>query len=272
MELLTAYLRRDVLDSADPASLTLADLVAALNRTLPFENLVPLACAPVDDLPWATLTDKLVRGGRGGYCYEHNTLLGHVLRALGHQVHFLTGRVEWMGSGDPVPPRTHEVLAVTPPGAEEQYLVDVGFGGQTPTAPVLLHSDEGQRTRHEPVRLHPRGSWRVLETLVRGRWEPMYAFDLQPQELVDLEVGSWYVSTHPASPFVRGLRVARVRDDARVNLNGRSLAVHHLHGDTERTELTGPAEVTEALATTFGIDLSGFADPERVVSEVLVAA
>ena len=64
---------------ADATLDTLRDVVAAHNRSIPFENLDPLMGVPVGDLSVEALTDKLVRRRRGGYCYEHNGLLGYVL-------------------------------------------------------------------------------------------------------------------------------------------------------------------------------------------------
>ena len=75
---------------------TLHALVAAHNRSIPFENLDPLMGIPVDDLSPAALTDKLVDRRRGGYCYEHNGLMAYVLAQLGFGVDALAGRVVWM--------------------------------------------------------------------------------------------------------------------------------------------------------------------------------
>lgn len=59
---------------------------------IPFENLDPvLGSAP--SLALADLEAKLVRGGRGGYCYEHNTLLAAALTALGFRITLLCARV-----------------------------------------------------------------------------------------------------------------------------------------------------------------------------------
>ena len=51
-------------------------------QVIAFENLDPLLKRPVK-LDAASLEAKLVKGGRGGYCFEQNLLFGHVLRALG---------------------------------------------------------------------------------------------------------------------------------------------------------------------------------------------
>src|ERR1700761_5644734 len=101
----------------DPTEDLLHELVAAHGRTIPFENLDPLLGVPVVDLGPAPLVAKLVRRRRGGYCYEHNGLVGYVLETLGFGVERLTGRVVWMQPADaPLPAMTHQVLAVTVPG------------------------------------------------------------------------------------------------------------------------------------------------------------
>ena len=76
---------------------------------------------PVIDLGAAALTDKLVHRRRGGYCYEHNGLLGYVLERLGYGVERLAGRVVWMTrTRRPLPAQTHNVLAVTVPGVRRR--------------------------------------------------------------------------------------------------------------------------------------------------------
>ncbi|WP_024442690.1 MULTISPECIES: arylamine N-acetyltransferase [unclassified Mycobacterium] len=258
----------------EPTHETLTALVSAHVRGIPFENLDPLMGVPVIDLSSAALCAKLVARRRGGYCYEHNNLMRDVLCALGFGAERLAGRVVWMspeGLDGPSHPQTHQALAVTIPGAGQRYLVDVGFGGQTPTAPIPMIPDEVQQTSHEPFRLRTRGSgadeW-VLETLIGERWRPLYIVGLQPRPLIDMQVGSWYVSTYPESNFVVGLSVALVTDDARWNLRGRNLAIHSRSG-TERIRFDDAAQVCEALTDRFGIDLAGLGDVETKVASVL---
>ena len=254
-----------------PPPRPLRDIVAAHNRSIPFENLDPLMGIPVADLSAEALTDKLVHRRRGGYCYEHNGLLGYVLDELGFEVQRLAGRVVWMRHDDALPAQTHQVLAVRLPDGDGPYLVDVGFGGQTLTSPIRLVAGTVQQTRHEPYRLveHPEGF--ELQVDIRGEWQRLYLLSPRPRPRIDLEVGSWYVSTHPASPFVVGLSAALVTDDARWNLRGRNLAVHRA-GGTEKTTFDTAAQVLKVLADRFGIDLSDLGDRSDVearVSEVL---
>ncbi|MGE2717162.1 arylamine N-acetyltransferase family protein [Mycolicibacterium litorale] len=272
MTVTSSYLARiGYAGGTEPALETLRALVAAHNRSIPFENLDPLLGLPVADLSAAALTDKLVHRRRGGYCYEHNGLMGHVLEEMGFGVDRLAARVVWMREDDTLPAQTHQLLAVTVPGTPGRFLVDVGFGGQTPSAPIRLDTDAEQTTRHEPYRIRDHRDGRLLESLVRGEWRPLYVFTERPQPLIDLEVGSWYVSTHPESPFVTGLTAALVTDDARWNLRGRHLAVHRADG-SERIRFDTAAQVLDALTERFGIDLADLgdgADVEKRVHDVL---
>ena len=253
---------------AEPTGDVLAELVAAHNRSIPFENLDPVFGVPVFDLGADALVDKLVHRRRGGYSYEHNGLLGYVLERLGYDVDRYAGRVVWMSEpGDPLPARTHQVLAVTVPGVAGRRLVDVGFGGQTLTSPIDLTVGVEQPTRHEPYRITEGAEGLLLHAQVRGTWQALYEFTEKPQPRIDLEVGSWYVSTHPTSHFVTGLTAALVTDDARWNLRGRNLAVHRA-GGTEKTRFDTADQVVDALANTFGIDLTDVAAPDVVLTRV----
>lgn len=257
--------------AGDPTLATLRALIAAHNRSIPFENLDPLLGTPVADLSAAALTDKLVYRRRGGYCYEHNGLMGYVLEDLGFGVERIAGRVVWMRHDDKLPAQTHQLLTVTVPEVAGRYLVDVGFGGQTLSSPIRFETGVEQPTRHEPYRIRDHGEGHVLESLIRGEWRPLYLFADRPQPLIDLEVGSWYVSTHPASVFVVGLTAALVTDEARVNMRGRHLTVHRAEG-SEQIRFDTAAQVLDALDERFGIDLTDLGDRaavEQRIHEVL---
>ena len=256
---------------AEPTVETVHALVAAHNGSIPFENLDPLLGIPVADLGAAALADKLVRRRRGGYCYEHNGLMGYVLDALGFGVERLAGRVVWMNPDGPLPAQTHQVLSVSVPGVDGPLLVDVGFGGQTLTSPIRLEPGPVQENRHEPYRIRDHGDGYQLEAEINGEWQPLYMFNTRPQPRIDLEVGSWYVSTHPKSFFVTGLTAALVTDDVRWNLRGRHLAIHRAE-NTERIRFDTASDVLDALTDRFGIDMADLgdrADVEARVNEVL---
>lgn len=259
---------------AEPTLEVLGDLMTAHTGSIPFENLDPLMGVPVDDLSPEALIDKLVYRRRGGYCYEQNGLMGYALTEIGFRVRRLAGRVVWMLPPDaPLGAQTHTVLAVTFPGSQGSFLVDVGFGGQTLTSPIRLQTGNAQQTTHEPYRLNDHGDGLVLQALIRDEWQPLYTFGTQTVPQIDLTVGSWYVSTHPSSIFVTGLTVALTTKDARYNLAGGNLTIHRGDG-SEKIRLDDAAAVVDTLGGRFGIDVAGVGDRgalEARIAQVLDA-
>ena len=254
--------------AADPTLDVLQELVTAHTRTIPFENLDPLLGVAVDDLSPEALADKMVRRRRGGYCYEHNGLMGYVLEELGFGVRRFAARVVWGSApGAPVPSQTHTLLAVTLPETPQLFLVDVGFGGQTPSSPLRLETGSVQKTTLEPYRLQERRGGLVLEALIRDEWQSLYEFFTRTAPPIDLLVGSWYVSTHPSSHFVTGLMASLVTVEGRCNLSGRHLAIHR-EGGTEKIEFPDAAAVVDALTDRFGINVGDAG--ERKVLEARV--
>lgn len=266
---LGAYFDRiDYRGAAEPNLEVLQDLMTVHTGSIPFENLDPLMGVPVDDLSPEALTDKLVYRRRGGYCYEQNGLMGYVLAEIGFRVRRLAGRVVWMQPPDaPLGAQTHTALAVTFPGSQGSYLVDVGFGGQTLTSPIRFETGNAQQTTHEPYRLNDRGDGLVLQALVRDEWKPLYVFGTQTVPQIDLRVGSWYVSTHPESHFVTGLMAALTTADARYNLAGRHLTVHRADG-SEKIRLDDAAAVVDVLGERFGIDVAGIGERSALEARI----
>lgn len=238
--------------SREPVRATLADILLHHTLALPFENLDPLLKRPIAlDLP--ALEDKLLRQGRGGYCYEHNILLQAVLVSLGFAVTGLAARVLWNTAPGVVRARTHMLLKVDLP--EGPFLADTGFGAMTPVAPLALTPGQPQQTPLEDFRLTRQGELLRLEGQVDNSWKPLYSFDLQPQELPDYEAANWYVSTHPNSSFTRVLMAARVTRHGRHVLHGNQLTHHAKSGPRDRRLLDTPEALRRALEELFGIRL-----------------
>ncbi len=235
-----------------PTLPVLRDIVLAHATAIPFENLNPFLALPVDLTPEA-LHHKLVEERRGGYCFEHNLLLMRALTEVGFDVSGLAARVLWNGPEDRVTSRSHMLLRVDL--AQGTHLVDVGFGGMTPTGVLDLRADDGQPTPHEPFRLVQRdGDW-WMQAKVAGNWPTLYRFDLQRQHPVDFEAVNWYLSTHPSSHFTSGLVLALPAADGRHALRNRELAFHRLGGASERRTLQDVDELLTTLRDVFGLVL-----------------
>ncbi|MEO4047897.1 arylamine N-acetyltransferase [Pseudomonas sp. CAU 1711] len=248
---LHTYLNRLGYSSAPPPTLaTLRELQARHIAEFPFETLANLLHTPVHVDP-ATVQDKLLRQGRGGYCFELNQLFLLLLQALGFEASGLTGRVVMNQPEDVLPARTHLLVLVTIDRV--RYIADVGFGGMVPTGPLLLDSQEQQETPHEPFRLSLVDGTYTLHALAADGWRRLYLFDLQPPAEIDYEVGSWYVSTHPDSPFLGQLLVARAGHRQRKTLNNGSFAIHRLGEPSERVQLPDVDAVLQVLREEFAI-------------------
>jgi N-hydroxyarylamine O-acetyltransferase len=267
---LDAYLAR--IGYAGERAPTLEVLSAVQLRhaeTIAFENLNPLLGWDVR-LDAASLQRKMVRGGRGGYCFEQNLLLRHALEALGFETTGLAARIMWDVPAGTVLPRGHMLLKVRVGG--ETYVADVGFGVLTPTAPLRLETGVEQPTPHEPFRLLEDGGEFVLEAKVRGVWKPLYRFDLQEQLLCDYEITNWYLSHHPASHFVNGLIAARPALGLRYALRDNVLAVHRTGGGTERRTLATVAELRAALEETFLLTLPDSPEVDLALGGIIARA
>jgi N-hydroxyarylamine O-acetyltransferase len=168
--------------------------------------------------------------------------------------------------------RGHMLLLVHAEGGP--YLADVGFGGLTLTAPLVLRAGVEQATPHEDFRLVTSGDGYVMQARLGDAWKPLYRFTLEEQYAPDYEVSSWFLATNPRSHFLTGLMAARPAPEARYALRNTMLMVHHRDGRTERRELAGATELREVLRGTFGIDApDGLEDAfERIIAPAAAAA
>jgi N-hydroxyarylamine O-acetyltransferase len=247
---------------------TLTALVRHHTRTIAFENLNPVLRWPVQ-LDLESLQHKLVRDGRGGYCFEQNLLMAHVLQALGFEVTKLAARVRWNVPDGIITARGHMLMRVDLD--EQPYIVDVGFGGLTLTGVLRIEPDLEQHTPHEPFRLTAAGNGTFLmQAKIHNQWQSLYSFDLQEQYLPDYQVTSWYLSNHPDSHFIKDLIVARPDRDRRFALHNNELAIHYLNGHSKRRRLTTVIELREVLTENFRITLPDGPDLDTTLQRFIV--
>ena len=157
---LAAYLSR--IGYTGPVAPTLDVLRAIQMRhvcSIPFENLDVLLGRGIA-LDLDSVQAKLVTNRRGGYCFEQNWLMLHVLRQIGFEAMPLSARVRLDRPRDRVPPRTHGfgkvILNAEQAGSAVNagdWLVDVGVGSMSPTAPFRMVENAEQSTPHETRRL-----------------------------------------------------------------------------------------------------------------------
>ncbi len=250
---LDAYFKRvGYAGDRKPNLATLRELHRGQPQAIAFENLSPMMgqAVPIDA---PSLHAKMVAGGRGGYCYEQNLLFASVLEALGFKYRHLTGWPRWqLPRGVPLP-RTHLLLLVDIEG--EDWLADVGFGGNTLTAPLLLRSRETQATPHEPARIVDHDGRLMVQGQIRGEWHNLVEFGLEQQSFAELEMGNWFTSAYPRSRFKSELFLARVDEGCRHALCDNVLSMHRLGGETDKRRLGSAVEIKDALTDIFRIRL-----------------
>ncbi|MBL8555236.1 MAG: arylamine N-acetyltransferase [Phenylobacterium sp.] len=164
----------------------------------------------------AAAFDKIVRRGRGGWCYEMNGVLGAALDAIGFEVTRLAGGVHRATRGDDAV-GNHLVLMVDVNG--EPWIADVGFG-DGPREPFPLREgpviSDGYAYRLEQL---DAGWWRFHNHPLGGA--PSFDFTTRPADPALLARVCGELQTSPQSPFVMVAIAQRHMPDEIRMLRGR---------------------------------------------------
>jgi N-hydroxyarylamine O-acetyltransferase len=251
------YLTRIGLAAApSPDPVGLAAVVRAHRLSIPFENLDILLGRGVSLAPEAVFA-KLVLGGRGGYCFEHNLLLCRMLANFGLSVEPMLARARLQSGPGDVPPRTHLVLRARIAG--EDWIADAGFGGDyAPPMRLAEHVAEGaggilHRLRRVGERGSDSGEWLLERSPDRGqRWQAQYSFDALPAPPVDIELANHWTSTR------KGVRFTTVHVVGRVTARGTTFLTDRDFSETGRENrvLSSAQEWHGVLNDRFGVALS----------------
>lgn len=260
------YLRRVNVPRPDPSGLAptlalLSTLMEAQSRAVPFENLDVVRGGTVS-MDAGDVFHKLVVEGRGGYCFEQNTLLQHALSDIGFQVEPVLCRVRWGKAPEQRTPFTHMMLHVTLD--DGVYIADVGFAGTNSISPVRVADGVPQTLADGTFRTRLAGRDTVLEVQDRkdpSRWRALYEWKTDRWETApDLDLSNWFSCTAPTARFTNQLFLARlVRDsasgrDEKCHLLNDELVRRSLGGElVDRRELRTEAALVEAIRDTFGL-------------------
>lgn len=250
-----AYLAHlDMPGQADADRANLDRLIAAHLNRVPFENVDVLLDRPIGIDAEATFA-KIVERGRGGYCFEANSLFARLLLSLGYRVSLLAGRVRW-GLADSAPQTMLSHLLLCVELAQGPFLVDIAFGSATPFRAMPLH--EPSDLPDLPFRLLPPNAEQPhyqLQTRVAEAWLPVYHFDLQASPWIDFAARNWYTATHPQSIFRQMLMAARTDGSTRLTLANGTFKRHYADGRVEQRLIESAAEVLAVLRNEFLLNL-----------------
>lgn len=226
-----AYLARVGLASVRPDEAGLRALQEAQMRAIPFENFDPLL-GKVPALGLDEVFAKCVPGGRGGYCFELNSLFDAALKAAGFTTRRMLARVRLRRGPDS--PRSHLVLRVElPDGA---FLADAGFGGPGSLAPLLLVHDVEQQAPNGTFRLveDPASGETVFERREVESWQQLYAFDGAHVTDGDIAAANYVSATWERAPFGTHAMLGSHSGNTSYGLFDRSLTMTGPEGEKQR--------------------------------------
>jgi N-hydroxyarylamine O-acetyltransferase len=223
------------------------DGLRALHRAfltrVPYEALaVQLGeTAPLDE---RALAERLLTDGRGGYCFELNTVLTMLLRGLGFEV---THHEAVVGGEGPV---NHMALLVDLDG--ERWLADAGLGeGYLEPLPFR----EGSTTIGPftyTLSREPEGTW----WMGQHEWGSFSGFRMDPtaRPVSAFDPHHHRLAHDPGSSFLKTLVVQKPLPDRIVTLRSRTLSAIGPEIDDKRV-LDDIGEFAIVLHAEFGIAL-----------------
>jgi N-hydroxyarylamine O-acetyltransferase len=192
--------------------------------------------------------DKIVRRGRGGWCYEMNSLLAWALRELGFEVTML-GAAVGPTTAEDRQQLDHMVLTVT---LDEPWLLDAGFGNAF-LEPLPLREGVYQQAYHT-YQLQRNGDYWCFKNHAHGG--PGFEFLLQPRMLEEFGPRCHWLQRSPESPFVQKTVCHRLQDDYSIlSLRGVVLTTIDADGKTQGVIDTLDA-YREALTKLFALRLA----------------
>jgi N-hydroxyarylamine O-acetyltransferase len=155
---------------------------------------------------------------------------------------------------------------------DSPWLVDVGFGSVTLTAPLRLSPGIAQQTPLGAFRLAEASDGAFdLEFQASDAWAKVYRFTLRRAEWIDYEVANWFTASHPDSFTANNLIVCRALPQGLVTLFNDTLTERTVDGHGTVRKIASAGALADELTARFGIDIAGFdigAVFERVSSRI----
>ena len=218
-------------------------LVVAQLTHVPFENLDTWSTGTCPSMQIEDLYRKIVMQGRGGYCFELNTLFRHLLNYLGYDAYqVISSLVNEDGTAQPA---AHNVIICRLNG--DKYLIDVGFGGPVPMGAMPLK--EGT---WENFRLCVQDGFWYLDRWDGERYQHSIRFRDVPASVEELIPLNFYISQKPDSHFRHRLNVSMKKADGSIcRILGNELRIRSEDHMQERT--IDHTQLQGALLEHFGI-------------------
>lgn len=250
-----AYMKRIGFDKKlDLSYNVLEQLVYNHAMSIPFENIDIQNKVPIR-LDTSAFYNKVIHGGRGGYCYELNGLFYELLSSVGYNVRRVMSRV---ANGKSIGPEfDHLALIVTI--AEEEYLVDVGFGDFA-LKPLHLSTNSLQSDDRATFRIDNHGMLDGKHYKKVEKESPLnkelllkYYFTTDAQELNDFANMNKHQQISPDSHFVRNYICTMPTEQGRMSiLNNKAVFTYK---DKKRSRKVNDDERAYLVSKYFGISI-----------------
>ncbi len=247
------YLRRIGIEKTNIAP-TLENLKFLQRQHLlnvPFENLDIHRKRPII-LENKSFYEKIVGGGRGGFCYELNGLFYELLAEIGFQSKRISAKVS-MGNGKFGAEYDH--LAILTRIEDKEYLVDAGFGDFT-AEPLEFVLDVGQQDRNG-VFLIRKFDENYFEVVKKDGddWKSEYIFTTSPRDLTEFAEMCEYQQTSPDSHFTKGKICSLMTENGRKSLTDTKF-IETKNGQKSEIDVSSDEEFDHILAREFHIRCS----------------
>jgi N-hydroxyarylamine O-acetyltransferase len=260
------YLARLGLEATGPPSVdALAELQAHHLERVVFENLEIQRGRPTT-VDYADSAERIVKRGRGGYCFHLNGAFVLLLEALGYEVTRRRGTVQPPPDQAPNRHLNHLVVLVhglpTSAHPEGTWWTEVGLGDGA-TQPLALRAGTVEDDPHtyalEPSPVYA-GGWRLLQGA--GGGFGIVDIDTAQPQAAEVVAAHERLSTSPESGFVRTATFQR-RHARHVDVL-RACKLSRVERDATRaTLLEDEGAWFAALADVFGLDLADVDAAER---------
>lgn len=223
-------------------------LVFAHQCRIPFENLDVYEYHRPISLGITDLYNKVILGGRGGYCFELNALFTRFLQALGFQASSCMCRI--LRNKNFLPPILHRGVIVDIEGAK--YFCDVGYGGPTPPASILVADGVEANFGRETYFVDKADDfwWTLSRTTSAGDREKIIQFYTMPQDNVNFITMNFYCSQSPDSVFTQKLFL-NIRTEDGVNSVLGNLFTQTRNGVTRKHTIESRAELQDIMQNCF---------------------
>jgi N-hydroxyarylamine O-acetyltransferase len=247
---LNAYLARiKYAGPRTPTYETLAGILRAHIAGIPFESFDVLLGRPIRLDPEG-LQAKIVTSRRGGYCFEHASLMHAALESVGFApVRHCSRVVLFEPRQESV--RQHMFLTVMVSGVT--YVVDPGFGPFACPVPIPADGTPSPADLSSH-RLAREGNDWVLYVAKDGEQVQGWISSMEEEYPVDFEMMNYYISTHPSSFFTHNILASAVIKDGRVNIMNQG--VHIISDGAAKAAHLADRKALRSLVTQhFGFDL-----------------